>query len=47
MAKTKNKNRDLDRLTLAIGLCMPIVTIPQLYNVIKAPDTHTVLDPLF
>ena len=42
MAKPKNKTKNLDRVTLLIGLCMPIVTLPQLYSVIKASNIHGV-----
>lgn len=38
--KTKNKN--LDNLTTIVGICMPLVTIPQLYSVITADDLQGV-----
>lgn len=38
MAKTKSKNAQLDRLTTIIGLCVPFVTLPQLYTVLTADN---------
>ena len=36
MYKRKNKNKNIDAVTTFIGLCMPFVTLPQLYSVWKA-----------
>lgn len=38
----KNKNKNLDKLTTIIGICMPIVTLPQLYSVIVSEDLKSV-----
>jgi len=38
--KTQNKN--LDKLTTVVGICMPIVTLPQLYNVVTASNLQGV-----
>ncbi|HEY5442155.1 MAG TPA: hypothetical protein VIJ68_01305 [Candidatus Saccharimonadales bacterium] len=33
MYTTKGKNKNLDKATMVIGLCMPLVTLPQLFTV--------------
>ena len=38
----KSKNKNLDKLTTVVGICMPIVTLPQLYSVVKASDLRGV-----
>jgi uncharacterized protein with PQ loop repeat len=38
MYTTKGKNRNLDKATMFIGLCMPLVTLPQLFTVLTADD---------
>lgn len=38
----KNKNKNLDKLTTMVGICMPIVTLPQLYSVITADNLQGV-----
>lgn len=38
----KNKNKKLDRLTTVVGICMPIVTLPQLYSVLTTNNLHGV-----
>jgi hypothetical protein len=42
MYTTKGKNKKLDRVTLLIGICMPLVTLPQLYTVLTAQDLQGV-----
>ena len=42
MVKSKNHNKNIDRLTLIIGLGMPIVSLAQLYSVITTPDISSV-----
>ena len=42
MYVAKGKNKRLDRLTMVIGICMPIVTIPQLYAVLTANNLQGV-----
>jgi uncharacterized protein with PQ loop repeat len=29
----RNKNKNVDRITMLVGMCMPLVTIPQFYDV--------------
>jgi len=36
------ENKNLDKLTTIVGVCMPIVTIPQLYTVLTADNLHGV-----
>lgn len=36
MYTTKGKNKNIDRITLLIGLSMPIITVPQLLAVWQA-----------
>ena len=38
----KNKNKKLDKLTTIIGIGMPLVTLPQLYDVLTAPHLEGV-----
>jgi len=38
----KNKNKNLDKVTMVIGICMPLVTLPQLYSVITTNDLRGV-----
>jgi uncharacterized protein with PQ loop repeat len=42
MYTTKGKNKKLDRWTMIIGLCVPIVTLPQLYSVLTASNLQGV-----
>lgn len=42
MYVTKNKNQSIDRLTMLIGIGMPIVTLPQLYTVLTADNLQGV-----
>lgn len=42
MYKTKNKNKKLDKWTTIVGLCVPIVTLPQLYTVLTADSLEGV-----
>lgn len=36
MLKTKKNTKSIDRWTMIIGLCVPFVTLPQLYTAITA-----------
>ena len=36
MYTTKGKNKKLDKVTMFVGLCVPLVTLPQLYTVLTA-----------
>lgn len=38
----RNKNKNVDRITLIIGLCLPIVSLPQLYDVWISKQTKGV-----
>jgi uncharacterized protein with PQ loop repeat len=38
----KGKNKKLDRWTMIIGLCVPLVTLPQLYTVLTASSLQGV-----
>ena len=38
----KSKNKNFDKLTTAVGVCMPIVTLPQLYAVITSKNLQGV-----
>lgn len=42
MYTRKNKNKSIDRLTTVIGICMPIVTLPQLYSVLTTTNLQGV-----
>ena len=42
MYTTNGTNKNLDRLTMLIGICMPIVTLPQLFIVLTSHDLHGV-----
>lgn len=42
MYTTKGQNKKLDKATMLIGLCVPIVTLPQLYAVLTAPNLQGV-----
>ena len=42
MYTTKGKNKKLDRATLIIGICMPLVTLPQLYDVFHSNNLQGV-----
>lgn len=42
MYTTKGKNKNVDRATMVIGLCMPLVTIPQLLAVWTASNLEGV-----
>jgi uncharacterized protein with PQ loop repeat len=42
MYTTKGKNKKLDRWTMIIGLCVPLVTLPQLYTVLTASNLQGV-----
>jgi uncharacterized protein with PQ loop repeat len=42
MAKRKNQNKNIDTLTLIIGLGMPIVSLAQLHSVVTTPDISSV-----
>lgn len=38
----KIKNKNLDAITTLVGICMPIVTLPQLYTVLTADNLEGV-----
>lgn len=42
MYTTKGKNKNLDKLTMFIGICMPLVTLPQLYTVLTSSNLQGV-----
>ena len=42
MYTTKGKNKKLDKITLVVGLCVPVVTLPQLYTVLTANNLQGV-----
>jgi hypothetical protein len=42
MYTTKGKNKKLDRITMLIGIGMPIVTLPQLYTVLTSSNLQGV-----
>lgn len=42
MYTTKGKNKNIDTVTMAVGLCMPIITIPQLIAVWQASSLEGV-----
>ncbi len=42
MYVTKSKNKKIDRATAIIGICMPIITLPQLYSIWKADSLQGV-----
>lgn len=42
MQKAKNDTKSIDRWTMIIGLCVPFVTLPQLYTAITASSIEGV-----
>jgi hypothetical protein len=42
ITKSKNQNKQIDILTTAIGLGMPIVSLVQLYSVLTVSDIKSV-----
>jgi len=38
----RNKNKNVDRITMIVGMCMPLVTIPQLYDIWSSKRTQGV-----
>lgn len=42
MYTTKGKNKKVDRITMLIGICMPLITLPQLFSVWRADNLEGV-----
>ena len=42
MYVTKRKNKEIDRATSIIGICMPIITLPQLISIWRAESLQGV-----
>ena len=38
----RNKNKKVDRITMIVGMCLPLVTIPQLYTVLKTKQSQNI-----
>ena len=38
----RNKNKNVDRVTLIVGMCLPLVTLPQLYTILKTKQSQNI-----
>lgn len=38
----RNKNKNVDRITLIVGTCLPLVTLPQLYTILHTKHSQNI-----